>query len=120
MPLPQTADNDAVALQHVDFLVLVVLSDGPLHGYGVVQSIDQATQGRVRLRPGDVYRVLYRMQRRGLLDPVEPPRTDEADSDRRSYYAISELGSRVVRDEAELLAKFATQLLAQAGSTGAG
>jgi len=85
-------------LRPLEFLVLAVLEDEPLHGYGMVQRIESRTGGFVRVRPGDLYRVLYRLEKRRLLEASPRQR-----GDRRSYYALTDLGRRVLRDEAELL-----------------
>ena len=104
--------NSSASLKQVDFLVLAVLQDAPLHGYGIVQSIDEYTAGRVRLRPGDVYRVLYRMQRDGLLQEVGEVDTPTG---RRTNYAITTNGKRLLSSQAELLASVAAKVLAGGG-----
>jgi DNA-binding PadR family transcriptional regulator len=99
-------------LKPVEFLVLVVLADQPLHGYGIVQEIDARTGGRVRLRPGDVYRVIYRLGERGLLQ--ESGRRAAADDDeRRTYYRITAEGRRVATAEAKMLTDVAAALVSR-------
>jgi DNA-binding PadR family transcriptional regulator len=97
------------SVRQVDFLVLAVLVDGPLHGYGIVQALAELTDGRVELRPGDVYRILYRMRKAGLIEPV----TDgaEADAGRRSTYRITQSGRDAAADQAKLMAGVSAQLL---------
>lgn len=85
-------------LRPLEFLVLAVLEEEPLHGYGMVQRIESRTGGAVRVRPGDLYRVLYRLEKRRLLEPSPNERDD-----RRSYYRLTALGRRVLRDEADVL-----------------
>ena len=85
-------------LRPLEFLVLAVLEDEPLHGYAMVQRIESRTGGAVRVRPGDLYRVLYRLEKRRLLEPSPSERDG-----RRSYYELTALGRRVLRDEAEVL-----------------
>jgi DNA-binding PadR family transcriptional regulator len=85
-------------LRPLEFLVLAVLEDEPLHGYGMVQRIEARTGGAVRVRPGDLYRVLYRLVERGLLESLS-----SGDGERRSYYGLTGLGRRVLREEADLL-----------------
>lgn len=80
--------------------MLAVLEDEPLHGYAMVQRIDSRTGGAVRVRPGDLYRVLYRLEKRDLLE-ASPKERD----DRRTYYGLTALGRRVLREEAEVLRK---------------
>ena len=52
----------------VEFLVLVVLADAEMHGYGLVREIGERTGGRVRLRAGNLYRVLDRLLKRELIE----------------------------------------------------
>ena len=87
-----------VLLRPLEFLVLAVLEDDPLHGYAMVQRIESRTGGAVRVRPGDLYRVLYRLEKRHLLE-ASPKEQD----DRRTYYGLTPLGRRVLREEAEVL-----------------
>jgi DNA-binding PadR family transcriptional regulator len=89
-----------VLLRPLEFLVLAVLEDEPLHGYAMVQRIDSRTGGAVRVRPGDLYRVLYRLEKRDLLESSPKERDD-----RRRYYGLTALGRRVLREEAEVLRK---------------
>ena len=103
-------------LKQVDFLVLAVLQGEPLHGYGIVQALEALTDGRVRLRPGDVYRVLYRMENEGLLRSTPAP---EPTDDRRSYYRITAEGREMVRDQARLLSGVSAAVLARSGTDGA-
>jgi DNA-binding PadR family transcriptional regulator len=90
--MPPSDPHAATPLKPVEFLVLVVLAGGPLHGYGIVQEIDARTGGRVRLRPGDVYRVIYRLGERGLLQ---------------------ESGRRVATAEAKMLTDVAAALVSR-------
>jgi DNA-binding PadR family transcriptional regulator len=90
--------KNRLPLRPLEFLVLAVLEDEPLHGYGMVQRIESRTGGVVRVRPGDLYRVLYRLEKRRLLEGSPKERND-----RRSYYELTALGRRVLREEAEVL-----------------
>lgn len=93
-------------LKPLEFLVLAVLDAGPLHGYGMVQRIDSRTDGIVRVRPGDLYRVLYRLERRRLLETVADTAPGGGD-DRRTYYALTDHGRRVLDAEAKMLSSVA-------------
>ena len=96
-------------LRPVEFVVLAVLADGERHGYGIVQEMEERTGGVIRVRPGDLYRVLYRLSERGLLSTVDRRRPAGAD-ERRTYYALTPLGKRVLRAEAELLSGIIAQV----------
>lgn len=52
---------------HVDLLLLSVLEDGPAHGYGLVESLRQRSEGAFDLAEGTVYPSLYRLERRRLV-----------------------------------------------------
>jgi DNA-binding PadR family transcriptional regulator len=90
--------RNRLPLRPLEFLVLAVLEHAPLHGYGIAQRIDSRTGGAVRVRPGDLYRVLYRLEKRRLLEASPNERND-----RRSYYDLTALGRRLLREEAEVL-----------------
>ena len=66
----------------------------------MVQRIESRTGGAVRVRPGDLYRVLYRLEKRGLLE-ASPKERD----DRRTFYGLTALGRRALREEADVLRK---------------
>jgi DNA-binding PadR family transcriptional regulator len=99
-------------LKQVDFLVLAVLQDSAMHGYGIVQQLEEMTDGAVALRPGDVYRVLYRMQRAFLIEPVGDAETSNG---RRTNYGITASGRRLLSSQAKILAGVAAKVLAGGG-----
>ena len=91
-----------------DLLVLLVLADGDLHGYGIMKEVTRQSQGRVRLEVGSLYRTLSRLLDVGLIeegDATETPPTAAADGDaeRRRYYHLAPHGRRVIQLEAERL-----------------
>jgi len=98
-------------LKPVEFLVLAALYEESLHGYGIVLDIDRRTRGKVQLRPGDVYRVIYRLRERDLLEDVDRRPSGGPDDERRTYYRITPLGREVAAEEAELLAEISAPLL---------
>lgn len=98
-------------LRTTDFLVLAVLADGPQHGYALAQAIADRSRRRATVRPGDLYRVLYRMSRAGLIEAADPPRGSDDDSGRRTYYRITPAGRRVAREEASYLREVCASLL---------
>jgi DNA-binding PadR family transcriptional regulator len=84
-------------LKPADFHILLALSDGPRHGYGIMKEVERESGGGVRLEIGSLYRLLGRLLDAGLIE--------DADGDeRRRYYRISRLGRRVSKSEAERLA----------------
>ena len=105
-------------LKPQDLHILMVLGGGLAHGYGIMQSVEEQTRGRVILEVGSLYRLLGRLLDEGLIAHADPPK-EETDT-RRRYYEITVLGREVARAETSRLAELlesphARQLLA--GST---
>ena len=97
-------------LRPVEFFLLTALNQEPLHGYALVEAIDDLTRGRVTPRPGDLYRVLHRLERRGLVE-IDATLPLAEEDERRTYYRLTELGSNAVRAEAELMSRVASRVL---------
>ena len=89
------------------FHVLLALADGPRHGYGVIQEVNERTDGLIRLRTGTLYVLLARLRDRRLIAETDEPAPRGAALDRsdarRRYYAITPAGLAVVQAEARRL-----------------
>jgi DNA-binding PadR family transcriptional regulator len=96
-------------LRTTDLLVLAVLGDGPQHGYAIAREIAARTRGRVTVRAGDLYRVLYRMDNAKLIETAPQAGHDE----RRATYRITALGRRVARTQAAMLGEICAAVLAR-------
>lgn len=81
-----------------EYGVLLALGEEALHGYAMMQALDEKTGGREALLPGTLYATLARMVKRGLLEELDEPPEPGADR-RRRYYRVSELGRAVARAE---------------------
>jgi PadR family transcriptional regulator PadR len=79
---------------HVDGMLLAVLSDGPLHGYGVADELRRRSGGEFDLPEGTIYPALHRMESAGLLSS----RWEVVGGRRRRVYALSSSGRRAVVD----------------------
>jgi DNA-binding PadR family transcriptional regulator len=88
-------------LNPIDFLVLAVLTDGERHGYGIVKDIADRTNGRVKVRPGNLYRVIDRLMERGFVEAGSRKAPDST-AEPRQHYGITRLGRKVVAAHAEL------------------
>jgi DNA-binding PadR family transcriptional regulator len=97
---------DLLPLHPRDFLILFALVDGELHGYGLVKAVEQQSDGQVRMDPANLYRALRRLERDGLVAQASG-RGAEPDEERRRYYALTELGRRVVAAEAARVRRLA-------------
>jgi len=92
-----------IPLKHVDFLVLLVLMDSDLHGYGIVKEIGDRTEGHIRLEPGNLYRYIRRLEQEGLVAEAEERPEGEVDDERRRYYTVTALGREVLELEVSRL-----------------
>ena len=57
------------------FWLLTALTEGPQHGYALLQAIDRLSDGRVRLRPGSLYGMLDRLAALGLVEDTGTERS---------------------------------------------
>jgi len=97
-PVEKSEAETFLPLKHVDFLVLLVLMEDDLHGYGIVKEIGERTDGQIRLEPGNLYRYIKRLEQQGLV--AEPDdRPDDDEDERRRYYTVTALGREVLELE---------------------
>src|SRR5258706_14754430 len=52
---------------HLDSLVLALLEEGPLHGYGIIEQLRLRSGETFDLPEGTVYPALYRLERAGAV-----------------------------------------------------
>ena len=52
---------------HLDTLLLAIVADGPVHGYGIVEQLRERSGGQFELPEGTVYPALHRLEDDGLL-----------------------------------------------------
>ena len=86
------------------FHILLALSDGDLHGYGIMQEVSEHTSGQIRLGPGTLYGAIKRLLGNGLIVEVDERPDPEVD-ERRRYYRLTDFGQRVLKAEAQRISK---------------
>ena len=77
--------------------ILVSLSSGPRHGYAIMTDVE-AMSGSP-LGPGTLYGALARLERRGLIEAMEP-------EERRRPYRLTGLGATTLRAQLAQLEGF--------------
>lgn len=97
-------DESTAVLTPAVFHILLALSDGHSHGYGVMQDVEQFTRGELRLGPGTLYRSIQRMLVDGLIEELTIALHDESDDDRRRHYRLTKKGLEIAQREAKRLA----------------
>jgi DNA-binding PadR family transcriptional regulator len=81
--------------------ILLSLTDKQLHGYAIIRDVKERTEGQVKLTAGTLYSALRRMMDAGLIEESEKRPVPELDDERRRYYAITAVGKRALKAEAE-------------------
>ena len=77
---------------NLDLLVLrTVETEGPIHGLGVIDSIERSSRGDIEVEDGALYRALHRLEDRGLLKAEW--RTSEKNR-RAKFYSLTKPGRR--------------------------
>lgn len=88
-------------LSQAMFHILLALGEEELHGYGITRTVQEHTDGKLRLGAGALYDTLKRLVADGLV--VERSQPLPSDRERRRYYRLTQLGRQVVAAEAERL-----------------
>lgn len=78
--------------------ILASLSEGPKHGYAIMSDVE--TISGQHLGPGTLYAALARLERRGLIEALEP-------EDRRRPYRLTALGASTLGTLLQGLSEFA-------------
>jgi len=85
------------------FHILLALTDGHRHGYGIIRDIADRTGGALRVGTGTLYTALGRLDALGFVEEsTRRPRAAD-DDERRRYYRITPLGRAVVAAETDRL-----------------
>lgn len=100
--------DDLLPLTPAVFHILVALSEGERHGYGIMRQVSEDTSGALQLGPGSLYGCLQRMLTATLVEESDWRPDPQLDDERRRYYRITAFGTRVVKAEAQRLAAAVT------------
>jgi len=77
-------------------LILKVAALRPIHGYAIVQRIQQISKDALQIRQGSLYPALYRLENRGWLKSEW--KTTEGGREAK-YYALTKAGRRQLEAE---------------------
>jgi DNA-binding PadR family transcriptional regulator len=75
--------------------ILLALRDEEMHGYAIMQRVEELTDGTVTMGPGTLYGAVKRMLADGLIEETAERPDPELDDQRRRYYRVTALGARV-------------------------
>ncbi len=83
------------------FHILLALSSGERHGYGIMKQVELDSQGKVKMGAGTLYGSLKRMLDAGLVQESDKRIDPELDDQRRIYYQMTGVGIRALAAELE-------------------
>ena len=83
------------------FHILLALSNGERHGYGIMKQVEADSQGDVSMGAGTLYGSLKRMLDSGLVKESDKRVDPEMDDERRIYYQITGVGAKALEAELE-------------------
>jgi len=78
-------------LSEATYYIMLALVN-PLHGYGVMHEVEKLSDGTVKLGPGTLYGVFNTLEKEALISKVK-------EEDRRKYYALTDKGKEVLREQ---------------------
>jgi PadR family transcriptional regulator, regulatory protein PadR len=93
MTLPLKAD---LLQGTLDLLILRVVSNGPVHGYGISQRIRQISKDVLKVQQGSLYPGLHRLEKRGWLAAEWG---DSENGRQAKFYRLSAKGRRQLVEE---------------------
>jgi len=77
------------------YYVLLCLKK-PLHGYGIMQKIDEITGGRVKVGPGTLYNLIDRFEKEKIVQRVESV-------GKKKTYQLTNKGLELLKEEIKRL-----------------
>jgi DNA-binding PadR family transcriptional regulator len=81
--------------------ILLALSSGERHGYGIMKQVESDSHAKVKMGPGTLYGSLGRMMEAGLIRESDKKIDPEMDDERRVYYEITGIGRAALAAELE-------------------
>ncbi|HVL89495.1 MAG TPA: PadR family transcriptional regulator [Actinomycetota bacterium] len=97
------------------FHILLALTDGPKHGYAIMQRVEDLSDGSVRMGPGTLYGTVKRMVTDGLIEEVAGP---DGEDDRRRTYRLTAAGQTSCAAEVRRLSKLLSDAAVKRWSRG--
>jgi transcriptional regulator len=98
----------------LDMLILKAVSLRPLHGYGVLQRIQQISGDALEIPQGSLYPALYRLEHQELI----AAQWGVSENNRRAkYYKLTVAGRRRLREETAGWNRLASAMAAALNTT---
>ena len=95
-------------------LVLAVLKDAPLHGYGIAREIERRSGNALKFKEGTLYPALHALEREGLIVGAW---SREGTGRERKVYRMTPAGLAELERRARTWTQFATAIFHVLGGT---
>lgn len=106
MSMPDTSTPQP--LTPAVFHILLALSNGDRHGYGIMKQVEADSQGKVKMGTGTLYGSIKRMLDAGLIRESDKRVDPDLDDERRIYYQMTDLGEKALASELERYQRIVT------------
>lgn len=103
MPRARPDPTGFLPVAPTDLQLLLALRERALHGYGMMKAVEDDSGGALRVELGSLYRMIYRLERDGLIEETAAPDESEVPRRDRRFYRTTALGDAVVKAELERL-----------------
>ena len=87
--------NKYLPLTEATYYIMLSLIE-PLHGYGVMQKVEQISRGTVKVGPGTLYGAFSTLEKEKLILKIK-------EEDRRKSYVLTPKGKKVLLSQIERL-----------------
>ena len=87
--------NKYLPLTEATYYIMLSLIE-PLHGYGVMQKVEQISRGTVKVGPGTLYGAFSTLEKEKLILKIK-------EEDRRKSYVLTPKGKQVLLGQIERL-----------------
>ena len=82
------------------YYILLCLSKGPNHGYGIMQMTDTLSGGDVKIGSGTMYGATSNMIKKGWIKEIV---SDSQGKERKRLYCLTDEGKKAFEDEVQRL-----------------
>ncbi len=82
------------------YYILLCLSKGASHGYGIMQMTEKLSGGDVKIGSGTMYGATTNMMKKGWICEIM---SDEPGTERKRLYSLTDAGREALRNEIERL-----------------
>jgi DNA-binding PadR family transcriptional regulator len=93
---------DLLPLSPATLHVLLALTGGDLHGYGIMLEVARQSGGQYKIGPGTLYDNIRKLLKLSLVEE-SPAEKSESDAEPRRRYRLTNAGSSVLAAETERL-----------------